>query len=323
MYLEEFNFSIWCDFIERDFLKNKFQALVEKNIVNGVTSNPPIFKEAILNSTAYKKEFPISKTPKEKYESLAIEDIRMAADVLEENYKRGDDGFVSIEIDPMLANDADNSIKEAKRLYSLINRENIMIKVPATCEAKSIVKELIKEGININVTLIFSPFQAIEILEAIKEAKKNTKKDNFIVMSIFVSRFDKMIDEKLPPALQGKVGIYNAAKIYNLIINSKIKNLKPLFASTSTKSDKYPPYYYVSSLIGENAINTAPLPTIEAFVKKGKKQKTLPLNDSEIDRFFKEIEKEGIVMKEIYEKLMSEGIEAFKKSFKEILDELK
>ncbi|WP_281951371.1 transaldolase [Nitrosophilus kaiyonis] len=326
MYLKDIRFSIWADFIERDFLDNEFKELIEKNIVNGATSNPAIFKNAILNSSAYKEQLKklSDKTPKEKYEALAIYDIKKAADILEPLYKKNDDGFVSIEVDPHFANDTEKTIKEAKKLWNEIDRKNLMIKVPATDEGCEAIKELVKDGININATLIFDPKYAQKCLDAIEEGLKNSKENPNIVLSIFVSRFDRKLDKILEEKgiEKGKVGILNAAKIYNIIQKRALPNVRALFASTGVKGDDYPPYYYISELIAPNSINTAPIETIKSFVKYGKKDVKLPIMEEEIDNFFENLKNSGIDMQKVYDELLKDGLVAFKDAFDEIMKEL-
>ena len=330
MNLKDINFSLWCDFIERDFLKGGFKELVENGTVNGATSNPAIFKAAIINSPSYKEDIKelSNKTPKEIYEELACKDIKDAATILEPLYKKGDDGFISIEIDPTLCDDAKASIEEGKRLYKKIGKENVMIKVPATEAGYEVIEELLKEGINVNVTLIFSPLQTKKSLDAINRAWQKIGKDkNFpqVVISVFVSRFDRKLDEillsrNIKPAL---TGIFNATKIYNIIESAKIINVRTLFASTGVKSDNLPKDYYIKELLYPNAINTAPLQTIDAFLKLKEIRPKDPLSNDEIDNYFKVLNNQGIFIEDVYEELMSEGIEAFKIAFQEILKNLK
>lgn len=326
MYLKDINFSLWADFIERDFLDNEFKVLIDNGIVNGATSNPAIFKNAILTSPAYKSQLENlkDKTPKEKYEALAIYDIQKAADILKPLYEKGDDGFVSIEVDPHFADDKDETVKEAKKLWNKIDRENLMIKVPVTeagCEA---IEELVKEGINVNATLLFDPKYAIKCLDAIERGLEKTSKRPNIVLSIFVSRFDRKLDKLLEEKgiEKGKVGILNAAKIYNIINKRDLPNVRALFASTGVKGDDYPADYYISGLIAPNSINTAPIHTIKYFVENGKKDVKLPIMDSVIDQFFQNLEKNGIDMQKVYDELLDEGLKAFIEAFNEILSEL-
>ena len=324
MYLADIEFSLWADFIEREFLDTKFQELIEQKIINGATSNPAIFKEAILNSPAYKEQLITLQglDPKQKYEALAIYDIKKAATILKPLYERGDDGFVSIEVDPRLADDASGTVQEAMRLVEAIGEENVMIKVPATTAGAEAIEELVAKGINVNATLIFSPAQAREVLDALERGFKKGK--SYAVLSIFVSRFDRKLDplmrQKGLPV--GRVGIMNAAKIYNMIKKRELPNTKALFASTGVKGDNYPPHYYISELVAPKSINTAPIHTIEAFVKEGDKRPKLPMEQEEIDRFFAMLKANEIDMKSVYYELLQEGLQAFVEAFEQILEEL-
>ena len=325
MYLESIDFSLWADFIEREFLKTKFKELIAQNIINGATSNPAIFKEAILTSPAYKEQLQNlqSLDPKSKYEALAVTDIQQAADILRPLYDKGDEGFVSLEVDPRLADDAEGTVEEAKRLLQAIDRPNVMIKVPVTPAGCAAIEELVGEGIHVNATLIFSPNQADECLGAMEKGFKKSDKSH-CVLSVFVSRFDR----KLDPLLRakglptGKVGIMNAAKIYNMVKKRNLPNTKTLFASTGVKGGDYPPHYYISELLAPHTINTAPIRTIEAFVQSGEKEPKLPIPSEEIEKFFATLKANGIDMKQVYHELLQEGLRAFVEAFEQILKEL-
>ncbi|DAB34417.1 MAG TPA: transaldolase [Sulfurospirillum sp. UBA12182] len=327
---EEINFSLWCDFVERSFLENEFEELIKNNVVNAATSNPAIFKAAFLGSVAYQKdkERLAQKSAKEVYEALAIQDISLAAQKLENLYKQGKDGFISIEVDPFLCDDAKGTIEEGRRLYSLIGKENVMIKVPATDAGYAAMEELMSEGINVNATLIFSPKQAQNVVEAFQRATIRFK-DNYEgkkipqgVVSVFVSRFDSKLDKLLKELNlpESKVGIYNAMKIYDLIESYNLTNVRTLFASTGVKRADLEADYYIKELLFKNSINTAPLATIKAFIQsKEMEEKTLT---KEHEEFFELLEKNDIQMEKVYNELMNEGLDAFKEAFKEILNEL-
>lgn len=334
MYISSINFSLWCDLIERNFLEHEFKTLISDSIINGATSNPAIFKQSFLTSDAYKDDIQRLKSeglePKSIYENLAINDIKNAAKKLLPLYEKGDDGFVSIEIDPFLANDTQKSIEEGKRLYKSIDMPNVMIKVPATEKGYEVMRELIKDGININATLIFSPKQAKECVNALELGSKMFQKSHKNeelpkgVISVFVSRFDRKLDAKMdelnfPKAM---VGIMNAAKIYHDIEKSKNKNIRTLFASTGVKGDELPPEYYIEKLLFPNTINTAPIATINAFVASGRTNvQTIP-SQNEIELFFADLQEAQIDMQTVYDELLSEGLEAFNDAFKELLDTL-
>lgn len=325
MYLKDIDFSLWTDFIEREFLDTKFKELISQNIINGATSNPALFKEAILSSPAYQEQVKNLNglEPKAKYEALAIADIQKAADILRPLYERGDEGFVSLEVDPRLADDAKGTVAEAKRLLQAINRPNVMIKIPVTPAGCAAIEELVGDGVHVNATLIFSPNQADECLDAMERGfKKNDK--GHCVLSVFVSRFDRKLDPllKAKGLPTGRVGIMNAAKIYNMVRKRDLPHTKSLFASTGVKGGDYPPHYYISELLAPHTINTAPIHTIEAFVQSGDTEPKLPIPNEEIERFFAMLKANGIDMKQIYYELLHEGLEAFVKAFEEILKEI-
>ncbi len=327
MFLENIGFSLWCDFVERSFLQNEFKKLIDNGVINGATSNPAIFKEAILNSPVYKAEIKKLKhlSPKEIYEEIACKDIRLAADILESLYEKGDDGFISIEIDPRLCDDAKESIKEGIRLFEKIGKKNVMIKVPATEAGYEVIEELVSNGINVNVTLVFSPLQAKLSLQAVKRAhQKITAGKDFpqVVISVFVSRFDRKLDARLfeKNIKTSLTGIYNASKIYNMIESQNIINVRTLFASTGVKGDNLRSDYYVKELLYPNSINTAPLKTIDAFLKSKEFTPKKPLSNDIIDEYFTVVENQGINMDKVCDELITEGIEAFKIAFSEILN---
>ncbi len=332
MYIEEGKFALWCDFVEREFLKSGFQKLLKKKIVNGATSNPAIFQNAFQSSPAYREDIEKlrGKSAKEIYEALAIKDIALAADLLLDLYEKGDDGFISIEVDPALCNDTEGTIAEGKRLFATINRPNVMIKVPATEAGYDAIEALMGEGINVNATLIFSPQQAKYSVDAMQRGSEAfTVKDSQKalpqgVVSIFVSRFDRKMDAHfrevgIPTA---KLGIYNATRIYHDITRRDLPHVRALFASTGVKGEDLPADYYVTELLYANSINTAPLGTIDAFVKTGTREVRKPVAQSEIDAFFALMQEKKIDSEAIYASLLEEGLDAFQKAFKEILQEL-
>jgi len=268
---EDINFSLWCDFIERDFLENKFQDIVKNQFIYGATSNPAIFKLAITNSVAYKE-----------------------------------------------------TIEEAMRLNTSIGADNVMIKIPATKAGYEAMRELTSGGIHVNATLVFSPKQAIKCAKALDEGIKISNKDVKGVVSVFVSRFDRMCDNELvakglPP---GKLGIVNATKCYHEVQKLQNKNIRTLFASTSVKGDDLNASYYVDNLIYENSINTAPLATIEDWVENGIKIPSEIITEDECDEYFNQLKDLKVDIKGVYEKLLNEGIGAFKTSFKDLLSKL-
>ncbi|WP_292655409.1 transaldolase [Nitratifractor sp.] len=328
---DNLGFSLWLDFIERDFLRHDFVKMVEEGIINGATSNPSIFAQAISSSPAYEEAFTSLRglTPKEKYEALAIEDIKSAAIALRGVYDEGSEGYISIEVDPFLANDTEGTIAEGRRLFKSIGEPNVMIKVPATEAGFPAMRALLADGISVNATLVFSPMQAKECLKAMKEGIdefENTGGERVeAVISVFVSRFDRLLDpileEKGLPV--GRTGIMNAAKIYGMVQRNHTPSIRTLFASTGVKAGQpFPADYYIRSLYGPHCVNTAPLETIEAFEAGGHPEITLPRPEEEIDAYFAELGHHGIVMDAVYGQLMREGVEAFEKAFSDMLKRL-
>ncbi|TET89940.1 MAG: transaldolase [Sulfurovum sp.] len=331
MVNRDIRFSLWLDFVERDYLKNEFSKWIENGTINGATSNPAIFASAITTSPAYKEQLEslAGKSAKDKYEALAIEDIRSAAQALRPSYDEGNDGYISIEVDPFLSNDTQGTIEEGKRLFAAIGEPNVMVKVPATNAGYEAMTVLLSTGISVNATLIFSPEQAKRCLKAMKIGLDNFEADGGgrveAVISVFVSRFDRLLDTDL--AQEGmdvsKTGIYNAAKIYNLIEKNHTPSIRTLFASTGVKGDDLAADYYMRELLASHSVNTAPLATIESFVKSKGLVPKLPMEESEINGYFTKLADSGFDMNEVYASLLKDGLEAFEQAFQEMLDSIK
>ncbi len=324
MYIAEARFALWADFIERTFLEEEFKELISKGIVNGATSNPAIFKNAILTSPAYKEQLStlFHLSPKEKYEAVAIYDIQSAADILRPLYDAGDDGYVSIEVDPFLCDDANATIEEGIRLHTTIERPNVMIKVPATEAGYMAMEALASQGIPVNATLIFSVEQALKCAEAFERASHKASVDT--VISVFVSRIDRAIDETLREkgVKTGWMGIVNAADIYNRVEALSVPKCRVLFASTGVKGDEYRASYYIDELLAPNSVNTAPIGTIDAFVKGDDRVIKLPLSQQLIDEHAEAVRNAGVHMDQVIKTQIDEGLEAFKVAFGEILNAL-
>jgi len=331
MVNRDINFSLWLDFVERDYLKNEFSALIEKGIINGATSNPSIFANAITTSPAYAEQLKSleGKSPKEKYEALAIEDIRTAALALRDSHDAANDGYISIEVDPFFPNDTQGTIDEGKRLFAAIGEPNVMVKVPATEAGYDAMTELLCNGISVNATLIFSPKQAQKCLKAMKKGMDGFEASGGgrceAVISVFVSRFDRLLDSSLEA--EGldvsKTGIYNAAKIYNLIETNHTPSIRTLFASTGVKGDDLAADYYMRELLAPHSVNTAPLATIEAYIATDASDPHLPIDDDILNGYFTKLSDNGFDMDEVYKELLKDGLEAFEKAFQEMLDTLK
>ncbi len=311
------NTSIWVDYLDREFLNTTFKEWVENGLVNGLTSNPAIFANA-LKKEVYKEDFEKlkGKTSKEIYEEIAVKDIQKACDVLKPLYTQGNDGYASIEVDPRLINDTKGTIDEALRLVDKIERDNLMIKVPANEAGVKAMEELAKRGININATLIFSPNQAMRAAEAIAKGPKDIDG----VISVFVSRFDRKLNSLLKEKklAQDRVGFFNAIKIYNQIENMNMSNIRTLFASTGVKQEYLPADYYVENLYLPHSVLTLPLDVIEA-IKDRDVEESFLFETKHIDGFFSFLTPAGINMQKIYQELFEEGVGAFEKAFEDML----
>ncbi|ELD3699720.1 transaldolase, partial [Campylobacter coli] len=268
------------------------------------------------------------KKTKDIYEELAISDIQKAADKLAPLFYQKNDGFISIEIDPRLHDNTTLSLGEAKRLYSAIGKENIMIKIPATKASYEVMYELMKNGISVNATLIFSLEQSQKCFEALNAGLVEFRKNNIAlkeqntrtpqaVISIFVSRFDRLLNSKAKE--QNRIGILNANLAYNNIISKNEPNIRALFASTGVKGDDLPKDYYIKELLFENSINTAPLDAINAFKTEIEFKK--PLMNFEIYTQLNAIISQN-EREKACDELLKDGLEQFCIAFEEILQAL-
>lgn len=345
--LREIGQSIWSDYIRRSFIaEGDLQRLVDKGVL-GVTSNPSIFEKAITGSDDYDDALRDlvrqGKSSEEIYEALALEDIRRAADVLKSVYDEtsGHDGYVSLEVSPTLAHETEATIAEARRFFKAVNRPNVMIKVPATPEGLPAIEQLTRDGVNVNVTLLFSTDNYQDVADAyisgLEQRAAAGEDVNHVasVASFFVSRVDTAVDEKLAHAgnsdLQGKIAIANAKIAYTLyqkIFSSErweklaqqgARPQRLLWGSTSTKNPAYPDTLYVDELIGPNTVNTAPLDTIEAFIDHGTVAETLTRDVDEARRQLQQLDDLGIDLDQVTAQLQDEGVEKFAKSFRELL----
>jgi len=325
---DNINYTIWCDFIEREFLESEFCKLIESKLIYGATSNPAIFLNSITTSEAYTQQINMLQANDNKkiYEELALADIKKAAKLLKPLYdKDANDGFISIEVDPMLCDDMMGTIEEGARLHSQIGYDNVMIKIPATKAGYGAMEHLTSMGINVNATLVFSPSQARETTEALNKGIKKSAKDTKGVVSVFVSRFDRELDPILKQTSieQSRVGIINATKCYYEVEKFQNANIRTLFASTGVKGDNLPKSYYIDNLIFPNSINTAPLQTIYEWEKNGIKKQSDMLSEDECDEFFKRLSKQQIDIDKVSINLLKEGLRAFKVSFQELLTKVK
>ncbi len=346
--------SIWLDNIRRGLIKNgQLEKDISHGLIRGITSNPSIFRKAISDSRDYENALiPMAManvSAEDIFLQLTVEDIRKATDLFRDLYikSQGNDGFVSLEVSPLYAHDAEKTIEQAKQLWKSVNRPNLMIKVPVTEESFPAITELTSAGINLNLTLIFSPERYKDAANAyIDGLRKRLEKGESIdkirsVASVFVSRVDKKIDKKLSEtgvsaqSLLGKAAIRNAQRIYNISLDifsdeqfGEIKShggkaQRVLWASTSTKNPLYKQTYYVENLIGADTVNTVPPVTLSALQKSCNVQRTLPVPEDEIEEFFTAIEQSGININEVYAQLEDEGIEAFINDYNATLDSIR
>ncbi|MDE0312141.1 MAG: transaldolase [Caldilineaceae bacterium] len=339
--------AIWLDFIRRSFLDSgELGELVAKGL-RGVTSNPSIFQKAITASTDYdaavERLVGEGSSVNDIYEALAIQDIRRACDIMRPVYEGTDgvDGYVSLEVNPKLAYDTEGTVMEARRLSSLVDRPNVMIKVPATPEGIPAIETLTGEGININVTLIFSLQQYedsamayIRGLEKLADANVDFSRVASVA-SFFVSRVDGKVDPKLVDLgnseLQGKIAIANAKMAYHrfgeIFSGPRWEKLaaqgarvqRPLWGSTSTKNPDYPDTLYVDTLMGPHTVNTVPPETLDAFLDHGCAARTVDADVEEARQHLAQLAELGIDLGDVTTQLMGEGVDAFADSFDELM----
>jgi transaldolase len=325
MSLKNINYTIWCDFIEREFLEKDFKNYINSGMIHGATSNPAIFEQAIIKSNAYMAQIKTlsNKTSKEIYEILAIQDIKRAAELLLPLYQKdNNDGFISLEVDPKLYNDALGTIEEGARLFETINMPNVMIKIPATEAGYMAMRELTKMGVNVNATLIFSPQQAKECAQALHDGINQSKKATKGVVSVFVSRFDRIVDEKLPDNKKAKLGIVNATKCYHEVQKVKNDNIRILFASTGVKGDTLKANYYIDELAFANCVNTAPIGALNAWIENNDKKMAQSFSLEQCDEFIASMTNYGIDLNKLYDELLNDGLKSFVESFDNILQKL-
>jgi transaldolase/glucose-6-phosphate isomerase len=356
--------SIWYDNIRRGLITSgELKQMVEEDGLRGITSNPAIFEKALAGSADYDDTLQAlvgrgSATAQDIYERLAIEDIQLAADRLHPVYAETDgrDGYVSLEVSPYLAHDTQATIEEARRLRAAVARDNVMIKVPATPAGIPAIRQLISEGININVTLLF----AVEVYRAVAGAYMEGLEERAkagadlrkvaSVASFFVSRIDSLVDQKLSDALDstrdpearaklksmvGKVAIANAKIAYSVyrdlcadvrwkvLAEKGARSQRLLWASTSTKNPKYPKTLYVDELIGPDTVNTVPAETLIEFRNHGRPRSSLTENWDENIRQAQEtmriLEQVKISMRQATEELLDDGVKKFSEAFDKLL----
>lgn len=358
--LLDFGQSPWMDYIRRDLLTGgELKRLIHDDGLRGMTSNPSIFAKAISSSKDYSDilDSPDAKklNATQLYEKIAVRDVQDAADIFRPVYdeSRHRDGYVSLEVSPALALEMQKTLDEARRLWKMVGRPNVMIKVPGTRECIPAIRQLLEEGININITLLFaqSAYEKVaEVYIAALEARAAKNQDIAHIASVasfFVSRIDtladSLIDEKLKLAsdpaqktllnsLKGKVAIANAKvtyKKYQELFSGprwnalKAKGAQPqrlLWASTSTKNKAYRDVIYVEELIGADTVDTIPPATFDAFRDHGKLRPSLTENVDQAVKTMSDLQKAGLSMKEITDKLLVDGIKLFADAFTELLE---
>ncbi len=350
--------SVWLDDLGRELLKSgMLDRLIKEDGLTGVTTNPTILQKALSNDKIYDDELHAlvdkGETPVGLYENLVISDVRDASETLRGVYESsaGEDGYVSLEVAPKLSFDARGTVSEAKRLFELVDRPNILMKIPTTAEGVEAGKALITEGINVNFTLIFSLSQYVEALQAYTEGVEQLIERGgdpskvTSVASYFVSRIDTVVDERLkessaPAAraaladLFGKAAIANARMAYahfeQSLKSDKIQSLmdrglrvqKLLWASTSVKNPSYPDTYYVDSLLWPQTINTLPLVTLKAYRDHGSLEKKSQMSPEEAHTVLERLEALHLNMDEITLRLLEDGIRAFSDSYETLINEV-
>jgi transaldolase/glucose-6-phosphate isomerase len=355
-----FGQSPWMDYIRRDLLTSgSLKKYIDNDGLRGMTSNPAIFEKAITGSNVYSD---ILNSPDAKkldakglFEKIAMRDVQAACDIFKPVYAecKRRDGYVSLEVSPYLANDTKGTIDEARRLWKSVDRPNVMIKVPATPEGIPAIRQLLEDGLNINITLLFAQSAYEQVAEAFlaaleaRAAKGQDISQIASVASFFVSRIDSLIDgkidEKLKTAtdpalkalletLQGKIAIANAKLTYkkyqelfagsrwNALAAKGAQTQRLLWASTSTKNPKYRDVLYVEELIGADTVDTIPPATFDAFRDHGKLRNSLTENVDAARATMDNLAKAGISMKEVTDKLLLDGVKLFADAFKQLLD---
>jgi transaldolase len=354
--LHDAGVSIWLDFIERKILRNgDLDRRIREDALTGMTSNPTIFEKALAEGSYYDDQIraaPGDFTAGELFELIATTDVRDACDHFRSVYDHvnGRDGYVSIEVSPAAANDAQATISEATRLWATVDRPNAFVKVPGTLEGAKSVRNLTAAGLNINITLLF----AIDAYHRVIDAYMSGLEDRLAagkdisrihsVASFFVSRVDTEVDKRLDAAakaspanqktlkdLAGKAAIANAKLAYRLFqeqiesprwtaLAANGANVqRPLWASTSTKNPAYRDVMYVEQLIGPDCVNTMPPQTIDAFRDHGVIERTVDARVDAAEATIEAIEQHGISMQDVTDKLLADGIASFQKSFDELI----
>jgi len=356
--LESLGQSIWLDYIRRDLITSgELQKLIDEDGLRGMTSNPSIFEKAIAESNLYDDEIRKmvlkGKNDNDIYEAISQQDVQSAADVFRPLYEKtdGKDGYVSLEVNPHLAHDTSGTIDEGRRLWAALDRPNVLIKVPATTEGLPAIRQLISDGINVNVTLLFALPRYREVTEAyiagITDRINQGKpiKNIASVASFFLSRIDAEIDPKeadfiasvgeqahFATKIRGQVAISSAKiayKIYQEVFESKqflklgASPQRLLWASTSPKNPKYSDVKYIEALIGPNTVDTISMETLEAYPDHGDPSNLLEVDVEQASWVLSELSEIGVNLKNITEKLEKDGVEKFIQAFDKLMQALK
>ncbi len=349
--LAELGQSVWLDFIQRSLIQSgDLLDYVEKGL-RGVTSNPAIFEKAISTGSEYDSQLEElareGRSPQEIYEALTVEDARQAADVLLPVFEatNGQDGFFSLEVEPHLAHDKQGSVIAAHRLFKAVGRPNLMIKIPATDEGYHAIQQLTEEGVNINITLIFSLTQYEHVAEAYIAGMEKRLADAYdikhiaSVASFFVSRVDTKVDKLLdklgtPQAktLKGRIGIANAKMAYQrfkeIFHNERWSHLaergahiqRVLYGSTGTKNPDYSDVMYVENLIGPDTVNTIPPETLAAFIEHGTVATTLENDIDEARASLEQLQELGIDLEAVTRELLDEAVQKFVEPYDSLMN---
>lgn len=352
--------SVWLDYIDRAMLRNgALVRLIKDDALMGMTSNPTIFEKALAEGKEYDEQIEAvtgELTPWQLFELIETDDVRAACDIFADVYRdtKGVDGYVSIEVSPGVANDAAATVEEAHRLWATVDRPNVMVKVPGTAEGAIAVRRLIADGINVNVTLLFSIDAHARVIEAylggLEDRLAAGKPIDRLgsVASFFVSRVDSDIDKRIEAvaasanqgvrdgilALRGRAAVANARLAYRLFTQkfsgerweklaaAGARVQRPLWASTSAKNPAYRDVLYVETLIGPHTVNTMPPATVDAFRDHGQTARTVDTEWTASEQLFHDLEQAGISMRDVTDKLLADGLASFQKSFDTLIQGL-
>ncbi|OAM30294.1 transaldolase [Eikenella sp. NML03-A-027] len=327
--------QIWLDNLSRSLVRSGTLAKLQQSGVSGVTSNPAIFRQALAGDALYTAEIAQLKqqplSAKARYETLAVADVQAACDVFAAQFAaEGNSGLVSIECDPALSHDTEGTIAEARRLWNLIGRPNAMIKIPATDAGLAALPALLADGININLTLLFSRAQTIRAYQAYQQglAQRTGQATPQLVASFFISRIDTALDPQLPPHLQGKTALSLAQAAYQDWQqffgqpSNTVPTARLLWASTGVKNPIYPDTLYVDNLIAPHTVNTLPDAVLHAFTDHDRAADALSLPAMPAQPILDEIAALGIDLEALAAKLQQDGLAQFEQAFSQMLDPL-